>query len=264
MTGVVACAGLCFPQAAVSQTSDGSWSRATKTGVVSDSRIREASGISRSTFDRSTLYVHNDSGDSARFFALTPSGDTAGVFTLPGAPSLDWEDVATGPGHNLWFGDIGDNQTRKDYISVIRVQEPQDLTSRSLSSTTFKLRYPDGIAHNAEALMVHPTSGQVYVITKQKTGGTIYRAPLNLQSGSMNQLTPVGSAPVTVTGGDFAPSGDSFVLRTYGKAYVYNQIGGTPTVVNLPTNGESIGFNRAGSLVIHSEGTFKPIWRIDR
>lgn len=265
LAAAFALTGVCATQAASSPAAPTPWSTATKFAVVQDVRINEASGLTRSSYSRTVLFVHNDSGDTSRFFAISSTGGTLGVFTLPAAPSQDWEDVATGPGHALWFGDIGDNQTRKSYISVIRTTEPQSLASRSLPSTTYKLQYPGGTARNAEALMVHPTSGRVYVITKEKNGGHVYAAPQPLRAGVTNKLTAVATAPATVTGGDFSPNGNSFVLRTYAKAYLYFKMGGSPRVINLPSNGESIGFNRAGNaLLIGSEGIRKPIWRVVR
>lgn len=261
---VAAFAGVCVAHATVSQAADAAWTKSTKVRIVTDPRITEASGLTRSTYPRPVLFVHNDSGDTARFFAISATGKTAGVFNLPTAPSLDWEDTASGPNHTLWFGDIGDNQLRKSHISVIRVTEPKSLTSRNLASTTYQLQYPDG-RHNAEALMVRPRSGRVYVITKDKSGGAVYRAPKTLRWGVVNKLTRVTKAPATVTGGDFSPSGKTFVLRTYAKAYLYHRMGGFPKVINLPSHGESIGFNRAGNaLLIGSEGIDQPIWRIDR
>jgi hypothetical protein len=261
---VATVAGVLVAQAAVSQASDSAWTHSTKVRIVSDPRIVEASGLTRSTYPRRILFVHNDSGDTARFFAISRSGATAAVFNLPSAPSLDWEDDASGPNHTLWFGDIGDNRLRKDFISVVRVKEPRYLHSRNLASTTFKLKYPNG-AHNAEALLVRPNSGVLYVVTKDHNGGTIYKAPFPLVWGKVNMLKAVAKAPQVVTGGDFAPSGKLFVLRTYSKAYIYSRVGGAPRVVSLPSTGESIGFNRAGNaLLIGSEGRSKPIWRIDR
>lgn len=41
------------------------------------------------------LYVQNDSGDSARIFAVDArSGRTLAVYSVPGATNVDWEDIA--------------------------------------------------------------------------------------------------------------------------------------------------------------------------
>ena len=123
------------------------WGEVTKRCKVKDDRIVENSGMSRSTYRPNTLFVHNDSGGGARFFAIDDRCRTTAVFTVPGAPAKDWEDMASGPGHTLWFGDIGGNRSE---VNVVVVKEPKRLRGRALSHTTYRLSYPDG-AHNAEA-----------------------------------------------------------------------------------------------------------------
>jgi hypothetical protein len=130
----------------------------------------------------------------------------------------------------------------------------------------FRLRYPDG-PHNAEALMVAPHSGRVYVVTKATPRGRIYRAPQHLSAHRTNTLHRVGRAPAVVTGGDFAPGGRRFVLRTYSSAYLHPRLGGHPRVVRLPSQhqGEAIGFTRSGtSFKVASEGVDQPIWLVAR
>jgi hypothetical protein len=242
------------------------WSNAAQWCQIKDRRIVELSGITRSTYHRGLVFVHNDSGDSARFFAVNHRGATRAVFRVRNAPSNDWEDAASGPHHTLWFGDIGDNTESRPYIDIIRVREPKAVASRTIGRTVFRLRYPDG-AHNAEALMVRPGTGRVFVVTKSSTGGTIYRAPRSLTTRHVNRLRAVASAPVLVTGGDFAPRGHRFVLRNYSRAYLYRRIGGRPRVIDLPSEqqGEAIGFTRRGNaLKLGSEGLDQPVWLVHR
>jgi hypothetical protein len=234
--------------------------------TVQDPQIHEASGISRSTYQRTLAWLHNDSGDGPRFFAVGASGLTKAVFTVRGVHARDWEDMAAGPRHHLWFGDIGDNRQQRDDISVIRVREPKYMRSRSVRGTVFTLRYADG-PHNAEALLIRPHSGRLYIATKSSGGGGIYRAPRHLSKHHVNVLHRVASDPVLVTGGDFAPNGKHFVLRTHNWAYFYKRIGGRANAVRLPDErqGEAIGYDRgSGSVRLASEGLYQPIWRVLR
>src|SRR3712207_5658169 len=64
--------------------------------TLDDSRIVESSGLARSTYRRGTLFTHNDSGDRARVFAVSPSGRTQAVLTLGGVKPKDDEDIAAG------------------------------------------------------------------------------------------------------------------------------------------------------------------------
>ncbi len=232
--------------------------------VLDDARINESSGLAQSSLHPRILFTHNDSGDTARFFAVGSTGQTRAVYTLRGAGSRDWEDMSAGPGHTLWFGDIGDSRTVRSSVFVYRVDEPRRLRSHNLRYVRYELRYPDG-AHNAETLMVRRHTGRLFIVTKARSGAKVYVAPRHLARSSVNRLRAVATAPPTITAGDYSPLGGQFVLRGYRKAYVYDRLGGRPTVFDLPPErqGESITFNRTGtSLLAGSEGSRSRIWRI--
>lgn len=237
------------------------WGEVTKLCKVKDDGIVENSGMSRSTYARRVLFVHNDSGGGPRFFALNARCRTLAVLSVPGAPAKDWEDMASGPGHTLWFGDIGGNRSE---VNVVVVTEPKRLRSRSLAQTTYRLSYPDG-AHNAEAMMVRPRSGRLYVITKAPSGAGIYRAPADLDASAVNALTRVADAGQGLSGADFAKDGRHFVLRGYHTAFVYEKLGGTPVKIPLPaahTFGEAVAFTRGGALVFGAEGLHQWLWTV--
>ncbi len=232
---------------------------------LQDPQIQESSGIATSSYFPGVLFTHNDSGDTSRFFAVGPDGLTKAVFTLAGAQSWDWEDMTKGPDSSLWLGDIGDNQLRKSSVCVFRVAEPTILASASLPYTRYDFRYDDGRSHNAEALLVNPQTGTLYIATKAKSGAGIYQAPSTLSTTGYNTLRRVASAPALVTGGDFTADGSRLVLRTHSKAYLYSGVGGAATVVDLPAEkqGESVTFVQNGaSLLVGSEGNDSPVWRV--
>jgi len=237
--------------------------------TFADPRINESSGIVASSAYDDVLYTHNDSGDSARFFAIDGSCRTRATFVLSGVQARDWEDISRGPRDTLWLGDIGDNNATRDRgVLLHRVLEPQPTATGTVRvpSVAFRFRYADG-PHNAEALLIRPHSGRLYVVTKSSAGGGIYRAPKDLSTRRTNILHRVASAPVLVTGGDFAPNGRRFVLRTHNYAYFYKKIGGHARVVKLPEErqGEAIGFTRGSRAVkVASEGIDQPIWRVAR
>jgi hypothetical protein len=229
-----------------------------------DPRITESSGIETSVRFRKILYTHNDSGDSARFFAVGPHGETRAIYTLRGATNHDWEDMSQGPHRTLWLGDIGNNAARTGIISVYRVREPKRLHSHSVRWTRFDLRYEDG-AHNSEALMVNPVNGHLFVITKSLGDAGIYKADRPLSTTGVNVLRRVAPMNVAgkVTGADFTSDGKQFVIRTYGQAYFGSRIGGALNAVPLPSSGESIAFTRNNkNVVISQEGAGTPVYKV--
>jgi hypothetical protein len=103
--------------------------RATTAGQVGSKALTETSGVAASRDNPGVLWAHNDSGDTARVFAMTTSGQHLGWFTLGGAAAIDWEDMPIGPGPQagrsyLYLADIGDNNHARPSIVVYRVPEP--------------------------------------------------------------------------------------------------------------------------------------------
>ncbi len=240
----------------------------TTPGVVAEPAVREASGIAAGRRNPGVWWVHNDSGDSARVFAMGDDGRALGQFTLAGAAARDWEDIAVGPGPvpgvaYLHVGDIGDNSAVRPSVVVYRVAEPAvpgPVGTRSLTGVeALTLTYPDG-PRDAEALLVDPVSGDLFVIAKTWTGRAgVYRAPAGLAAGSSTVLTLVGTFPLgIVTGADVTPLGDVVAVRTYGSVVLYRRAPGTglgaafagPSCVGPSASeaqGEAVGFLPDGS-----------------
>jgi hypothetical protein len=266
VAAALAAAAVVAPHAVAAKPADDSAKRATSRLLFhfQDRRITESSGIETSARFRKILYTHNDSGDSARFFAIGPKGQTRAVYTLRGAKNRDWEDMSQGPSRTLWFGDIGSNAARTGTISVYRVKEPKRLHSRSVRWTRFDFRYEDG-PHNAESLMVNPVSGDLYIVSKDLDDNAIYKAARPFSRAHTNVLRRVAAMNVTgkTTGADFTSNGRRFVIRTYGQAYFGRRIGGQLTQVPLPLSGESIAITRNNkNVVISQEGVGTPVYKV--
>jgi hypothetical protein len=253
-------------------------------GVVSAPEITEASGLVASRLAANLLWTHNDSGDSARIFAIDTTGALRATVTLRGAAATDVEDIAAGAGPDgkpsLFVADIGDNQHVRDAITVWRTPEPP-ARDAEVAAVPMVLRYPDG-AHDAETLLVDPKTDSLYVLTKSHKGKTIvFRgsavvdAPQTLER--VGELTfgrgDLGGSE-RLTGGDIAPDGGTIVLRTYTSAFWFRRTGtvedalrGRPCVVPMADEpqGESVAFGADGAAVwTLSEGSGQPLHRVSR
>jgi hypothetical protein len=237
---------------------------ATVDRTMPDARINESSGLTFSTRFAGAVITHNDSGDGNRVFVVGRDGQTKAVWTLQGARSWDWEDIASTPDHTIWVGDIGDNFLRKDSQFVFAFTEPTSLRDATVRPTAYEFVYPDGRSHNAEALMVRPTNNRILIVTKSKAGGAIYRFPANPSSTRPNVLEYVAPAPSTITAGAVAPSGGGFVLRSYSAAYVYDTPTSDPRRFPLPSLGESVTYGPSSTSEIFSgsEGVRSNVWRV--
>ncbi|MEK6405379.1 MAG: hypothetical protein AABN34_00305 [Acidobacteriota bacterium] len=198
--------------------------------------VLESSGIGSSKLNTGVFWTHNDSGDGPFLYAFDQQGKNRGVWRVAGASAVDWEDMAMGPGpiqgqSYIYAGDIGDNSKDRDEILVYRVAEPSIASSDSSSTTksprntdaadVIRLRYPDG-KHNAETLLVHPSTGDLYIITKLRGAAAgVYKLKAPFSNSGPSTLVRIGevqfpnSLKGLITGGDISPDGKRVILCDY-------------------------------------------------
>ena len=179
--------------------------------TFADPQIVESSGLAVGG-DR--VVTTNDSGDSARVFVVDPrTGRTIEQVRWDADP-IDVEALAPAGGDAVWVGDIGDNRENRETVTATLVS----LTGTG-EATSFRLVHPDG-PHDAEALIAHPLTGQVSVVTKGVFSGAVLQAPQSLAEHRVNPLERVGRTPGLVTDAAFLPGGGAVVVRTYSRAVV--------------------------------------------
>ena len=211
----------------------------TTIAVLKNSSISESSGLVASRTTPGAYWTHND--DTGPFiYAFDTRGESLGAFKVSGARAYDWEDISIGPGPQpgksyLYIGDIGDNNAVRSEIVVYRVPEPTPsaLTAKSTKArpeTTepaeaIRLRYPDG-KFDAETLLVHPSSGNIYVVTKVPlVNPVVYEATAPLSSGQVITMKRIGEIHVpslfggVLTGGSISPDGRRVAFCDYFQGY---------------------------------------------
>jgi hypothetical protein len=257
------------------------WKTPESFAKLSDLSIDESSGLAASPTVENRFYTHNDSGDSARYFRFDASGKVDAVVRLEGAEAIDWEDMASasidGKSY-LYFGDIGDNQSRRPFVTIYRVAEPVG-NEISVRAERMDVTYSDK-PHNAETLLVDPKSGEIQIVTKVSSGPAQIFSAGPFAAGK-KEMKLIGEVTISsalrearlITGGSWSPCGGFVVLRTYLGAYEYplgssrDWWGKTPTRIrtNLEMQGEAITYSKDGSfLLTSSEGKPCPISIIRR
>ncbi|MFF3622569.1 WD40 repeat domain-containing protein [Streptomyces sp. NPDC002467] len=253
----VATALAVLPSAAVASGAPGASSF-----TITDPRIKESSGLAASRIHPGVYWTHNDSDDGPYVYAVdSATGKTVARVTLTdiGKPR-DVEAISLGPDGQLYLGDIGDNLNGTwDHVWIYRFEEPKELADVTVKATQFTVRYADG-PRNAEALMVHPVTGRVYIASKDESKGGLYEGPAELSTGSSNVFRRVADVP-WVTDGAFSPDGTRLTLRGYFMARAYPWKDGRPEGegerVDAPWQGqaESVTYTPDGrTLMFGSEG----------
>ncbi|MEV0021323.1 WD40 repeat domain-containing protein [Streptomyces atroolivaceus] len=244
--------------------------RADRSFTIEDSRITESSGLAASRIHPGVYWTHNDSEDGPYVYAVdSRTGRTVATITMKGVGEpRDVEAISIGPDGNLYVGDIGDNLGGSwDHVWIYRFPEPKRLADATVRATQFDVTYADG-ARDAEAMMVHPTTGRVFIASKNEDGGGLYEGPQKLTAGGANVFRRVGEVP-WVTDGAFSPDGGELVLRSYfsarGYAFEDGRLGADHAVsVPLQGQSESVTYTADGSaMMFGSEGENSEVVRVE-
>ncbi|GHB16670.1 hypothetical protein GCM10010392_51430 [Streptomyces clavifer] len=243
---------------------------ADRTFTIEDPRITESSGLAASRLHPGVYWTHNDSEDGPYVYAVdSRTGKTVATITMRGVGEpRDVEAISLGPDGSLYVGDIGDNLGGSwDHVWIYRFPEPKQLADATVQATQFDVKYADG-ARDAEALMVHPKTGRVYIASKNEDGGGLYEGPAKLTTGGANVFRRVGEVP-WVTDGAFSPDGKDLLLRSYfstrGYAFEDGRLGADYRV-RAPIQGqsESVTYTADGSaMMFGSEGERSEVVRVD-
>ena len=256
-------------------------------GTVTAFEISEASGIVASRQNPGVLWTHNDNGYPGHVFALSTNGALLAHYFVPNVFSGDFEDIAIGPGASpqhqyIYLGDIGDNFTNRANIRVFRFPEPSVYAYQAANPRydavpgwqEIVMTYPEG-PFDAEALMVDPITGDLFIVTKQDPDARLYRATrAQLDAGGPIQLTFIRTMSFSgfrsVGAGDISWDGRLIAMRRNGRAWVWNRsatqtvgdalaVTGTQApVATNELNGEGIGFHATGLGYFTTTEGFQP------
>lgn len=267
-------------------------------GRFQSDEITESSGIAASKCQQDVIWTHNDSGDGAFIFAISLEGKHLGIWQVQNARNVDWEDIAGFRDGNgkcyLYIGEIGNtsNKDQRAEHKIYRIPEPAVRNSDSSSTRknalqtepaeTLTFSYPY-TRQDSETLMVHPATGDIYLVTKHRSNpaGVYKLKPVFDQSVIVNaekvrDITVPAIPNGFLTGGDIAPDGKRAIICDYFAAYEFVLPDGgnfdeifkqKPSVVELGDRkqGEAIGYSADGlSIIATSEGKFAPMIEVNR
>lgn len=205
--------------------------------------IDESSGIVKSRQFENVYWTHNDSGDSARIFAITRNGESIrngwakqndepyeGI-PIGDALNIDWEDISTDDQGNLIIAACGNNDNARRDLALYVVPEPDPTKIwkiRARQRINFhypdqkEFPHPDKMDFDCEALFY--ASGKHYLVSKNRSSPEtkLYR---------LDAHEPYISSPLTLisafnlrgqaTAADASPDGKMLAVLTYTSCWIF-------------------------------------------
>ena len=261
-------------------------------GFLEDPDLKEISGCAVSRQSSNVLWIHND-GPIDRIHAIDVHGRVLASVEL-GRTLTDAEDMTIArivdPEQErpyLFIGDIGDNDSDRNSIGVLRFPEPPidpnhqgpPLVLTATGAEWLGLRYPNG-ASDAETIMFDPTTNDLLIATKNEFRSEIFRFPAMSDSAQTQTLEFVTQIPFPlVSAGDISANGSEIIFRREEFASLWKRESGATLAQALSapsreipvmtppkeSNGESIAFNHdASSYFTIGEKKNAPVFSFSR
>lgn len=232
--------------------------------------LNEISGITSASV-ADTYWLHNDSGDRARLFAINSAGEVllppylASRYQQQPWPGLqilnawnvDWEDLTRSADGTLYITDMGNNGNARRDLGIYVLPEPNPLAIAESRALKFlPVSYPDQQQYPAEMWhfdceAVFHTDGNLYLLTKHRkpgeisgweSGSKLYRLDTR-HTDQTNELTLIGeSAELSLaTAADLSPDQQHLAVLSYLGVWLFrrpvegdNWLSGESRFIKLP------------------------------
>jgi hypothetical protein len=231
----------------------------TRIANIDHEPINELSGLVKSKRYPDVYWAHNDSGDSARLFALNRQGkilfpdylasrfygekNQRGKQMWAGLPvhlasNIDWEDIAVDADF-IYISDMGNNGNARRDQGIYMLFEPNPRATPETRSLKFlpvrfadQTEFPASVWHyDSEGLFVF--EGKLYVLSKHRKPGEInglapgvdlYRLDTSF-TDQPNLLVKVDSSAkvLAATAADLSPDGQNLAILSYTALWVFQK-----------------------------------------
>ncbi|HJP49533.1 MAG TPA: hypothetical protein QF611_00735, partial [Pseudomonadales bacterium] len=228
-------------------------------GTTTHEPVNEMSGLVKSQRFPGVYWVHNDSGDDPRLFAIEKNGnviipdfmkgdfhgkvEAKGKQPWPGtkillAANQDWEDIAIDE-DRIYIADVGNNGNARRDMGIYVLYEPNPRALHESRILEYlPVRYPEQHQYPAEkwhfdSESVFIADGELHLLTKHRqpgqhllseSGVNLYRLDSD-HTSEVNILTKVDSHnQVTfATGADLSPDGSHLAVVSYTALWVFDR-----------------------------------------
>jgi hypothetical protein len=228
-------------------------------GSVQHGPIAEMSGIVKSRKRENLYWVHNDSGDEARIFAIDSEGNTIiptyskfsfycedpedgkrpwQGFKVLYSKNVDWEDITIDDNY-IYIADTGNNGNARQDLGIYMISEIDPTASTQSASIKYlPVRYPEQVSFPAslwhfDSESLFSADGSLYMITKHRAigkgfeweaGANLYRLDTDYTDQD-NLLTYIdGNRSITAaTGAELSPDMQTLAVISLTALWLFDR-----------------------------------------
>jgi len=243
-------------------------------------KLKEVSGITYLP-ESNLLYTLEDRGNPNKIYALNAECEIEKTITITNAENIDWEDITKDKENNLYIGDFGNNDNKRQDLCIYKINKNELNKENALSEYKISFSYPEQkdfppkkkeMFYDVEGFFEH--QNYFYLFTKNRSKGFdgtafIYKIP---NAAGTQKATKIGEFKTcdnynhcVLTSASISPDGKKIVVLSHDKIVLFENFQGdsfhkgTQTQINLNhfSQKESVVFKDNNTLLIADEKTSK-------
>lgn len=222
------------------------------------------------------IWMLNDGGNKPRLYGVSSKGKIKKVVQIQ-AKNHDWEDLTSDKDGNLYIGDFGNNDSKRQNLTILKVKN-QDLVSKNdVEIERIRFSYPNQTKFppkknkrffDSESLFYW--NNNLYIFTKSRVKNnygttSMYRIPAEKGNYKAEFISTFkndcNDLSCWITSAAISPDGKKVVLLTHKSILLFTNFNGEDffngTIKKLPlehtSQKESITFKDENTLYISDE-----------
>jgi len=102
--------------------------------------LKEISGIEFDKYQR--MWAINDGGDGPYLYHVQRNGNIKRKILVSNGKNIDWEDMTQDDFGHFFIGDFGNNDRKRDWLTIYKIENPIDIKTDETSAEIIKFSFP--------------------------------------------------------------------------------------------------------------------------
>ena len=191
-----------------------------KLSVITDlpSSLKETSAIEKTTTS-DILWVIEDAGNKNNLYGLNSKGDIIKDISISNIQNIDWEDLTSDTFGNIYIGDFGNNNKKRENFAIYKVSNPENASAETTAEViSFKL--PKHMkSEDFESFFLH--NGSFYIFSKTHKKMKLFKVPNTVGDHEASYISEIKlkGKNTKVTSADISSDGKTVVLLNHDKLW---------------------------------------------
>jgi len=198
-------------------TSCESYGRLTNEGDITNS-LTEVSATELCG-DSDIVWTIQDSGNSNNLFGLNEKGHIIRNIDISNTENIDWEDLTSDADCNIYIGDFGNNNKKRESFRILKVKY-EDLINSSTTAEIIEFTLPKAIkSKDFEAFFLLKNS--FYLISKENKEFSVFMVPneIGKHQAILRSSFNLKGKNNKITSADISDDGKTIVLLNHDKLW---------------------------------------------